>query len=322
MNSAPRGRSRSPLQGQETPERPVALLSVAIATLDRPDDLTRCLKSLLTGEVLPAEVIVVDQSQDDCTKMAVTQSIFDWRSTTLSSKTSITYLRQPVRGLSASRNLAFSHARYPLVAVTDDDCVPDTKWVSVINQVFTATNPPAAMGGRVLPLGEAVATSHAASSRTSRMPANFDRKVPPWVAGSGGNFAVKRDWWQHVGNYDERLGAGSPGQAAEDMDFIYKLLRARATVRYNPDAIVYHARQSQSRYVATRYSYGYGIGAFCGKWLRQRDVYALWMLSQWFFWHTKKLLSATVRLQNSKAGHSVLTLKGTLSGLVHGLTKF
>jgi GT2 family glycosyltransferase len=311
--------SHTPFRHQETSQKPVALLSVAIATLERPEALSRCLNALLDGEVLPAEVIVVDQSTDDSTEMAVKQRIFEWRSTSVSC--SIIYFRQQVCGLAASRNLAFAHAKYALVAVTDDDCVPDPKWVWAINQAFTAADPPAAMGGRVLPLGQTVAMPHAVSSRTSAIPAEFDRKAAPWVAGSGGNFAIWRDWWQRAGKYDERLGAGSPGQAAEDMDLIYKLLRAGATIRYNPDAIVYHPRQTQSKYLETRFSYGYGMGAFCGKWLRQRDLYALWILSQWFLWHTKKLLAAMVRLRNSEAGYRVLALKGTLSGLVYGLGK-
>src|SRR5262249_38380778 len=219
------------------------------------------------------------------------------------------------------RNLAFSHARFSVVAVTDDDCVVDPSWISAIDQVFNGPHPPTAMGGRVLPLGQATPNSYAVSLRTGQISAEFSRKVPPWVVGSGGNFAVKRDWWQRVGNYDERLGAGSLGQAAEDMDLIYKLLRAGATIQYNPNAIVYHERQTESRRLETWASYSYGIGSFCGKWLRQGDPYALWILGQWCVWHGKRLLLAIAQ-QNSEVLQRALTLKGTFLGLIHGLRKF
>ena len=39
-----------------------AELTVAIATLDRPVALARCLDALEVGSLLPAEIVVVDQS--------------------------------------------------------------------------------------------------------------------------------------------------------------------------------------------------------------------------------------------------------------------
>ena len=63
------------------------------------------------------------------------------------------------------------------------------------------------------------------------------------MAGSGGNFAVRRDVWSGLGGFDERLGAGSTGQAAEDMDFIYRMLAAGETILYEPRAVIYHERQ-------------------------------------------------------------------------------
>jgi len=294
---------------------------VAIATLDRPHELRRCLNALLAGEVLPAEIIVVDQSQEDATRIAVEECKLKWERVNSSPKTSVVYLRQRARGVSASRNLAFSRARFSVVAVTDDDCVVDQSWICVINQVFNGPGSPIAMGGRILPLGEATSDSYAVASRTSQIPMEFSRKVAPWVAGSGGNFAVARDWCQRVGNYDERLGPGSPGRAAEDMDFIYKLLRAGATIQYNPNAIVFHERQTQSRRLETCSSYGFGIGSFCGKWLGNGDFYALRILGKWSLWHAKRLLSAMVRHENSEVPQRVLALKGTVLGLVYGFRK-
>ncbi len=51
----------------------IAHVSAAIATLDRPETLARCLDALLSGAVLPAEVIVVDQSANDATKAMIEQ---------------------------------------------------------------------------------------------------------------------------------------------------------------------------------------------------------------------------------------------------------
>ena len=76
----------------------IAHVSAAIATLDRPEALARCLDALLSGAVLPAEVIVVDQSANDATKAMIEQR--------RAGAVPILYTRQQRRGLSASRNAA------------------------------------------------------------------------------------------------------------------------------------------------------------------------------------------------------------------------
>lgn len=196
----------------------VAHLTAAIATLDRPDALARCLDALLAGEVAPAEVIVVDQSQNDATKVIIEQRQAE--------AAPIIYVRQSQRGLSASRNAAIARTGYPVVAFTDDDCVPDRGWITAIDRTFASPTTPDAMTGRVLPLGPDEPGLYAASLRESIKRTEFKGKVVPWVVGTGGNFAAKREWFKRIGGYDERLGPGSPGKAAEDLDLFYQLLRA------------------------------------------------------------------------------------------------
>ena len=80
------------------------------------------------------------------------------------------------------------------------------------------------------------------STRLSRIRAIYRGRSLPWAAGSGGNIAIKRAWWGRPGGFDERLGAGSGGLSAEDMDFLYRLLRGGAAVCYAPHLIDYTAR--------------------------------------------------------------------------------
>jgi glycosyltransferase involved in cell wall biosynthesis len=46
-------------------------ITVAISTQDRAGALERCLKTLLASETLPAEIVIVDQSRDECTRAVV-----------------------------------------------------------------------------------------------------------------------------------------------------------------------------------------------------------------------------------------------------------
>jgi GT2 family glycosyltransferase len=334
-------------------------LTVAVATLDRPQGLARCLEALAAGTVQPAEVIVVDQGREPAPVME--------------SGLPVRYLRQERRGLAASRNLALAEASRPVLAVTDDDCVPDVGWVAALEQAFGlgggslrslppgrgrvgsggrlgggssegdklaasaqppppslppfpttpsqggGTHPPDAVTGPVLPLGPEQPGLYAVSSRTSASPADFSGRALPWVVGTGGNFAARRDWLLRAGGFDERLGAGSPGGAGEDMDILYRLLRAGARIRYEPQAVVFHERQPRDRRLASRSSYGRGIGACCGLWLRERDLYALAVLAGWLRMRGGMAAGAVRRRQWGGVREELMVLGGTARGLVYGL---
>ncbi len=289
----------------------VARLSVAIATLDRPDGLARCLDALLAGDVLPAEILVVDQGSDDATPSVVEERRTD--------TTPITYVRQGRRGLAASRNAAVAHACYPAIAITDDDCVPDRRWIATIDRTFAAPDAPDAISGRVLPLGPDVPGLYPVSLREGAVRVDFRGKAVPWLVGTGGNFAVTRAWCARVGGYNEGLGVGSPGKAAEDIDMLYRLLRTGAYIRYEPDAVVYHERQSAARRLASRATYGYGIGAFCGMWLRRGDLYALRMCGSWLRSQSWELAAAMRRRRWREIYERTLSLRGMVCGLAHGV---
>ncbi len=292
----------------------IADLSVVIATLGRPEGLARCLGALQAGQALPAEIIIVDQNRDD-----LTQSLAEKFQARMDS---FIYVRQGRRGLSAARNVAIARASSGVIAFTDDDCVPDPGWVAIIDKTFAALRAPDAVTGRVLPLGPEEPGTYPISLRENTVRADFTGKHLPWFVGTGGNFAARHEWFSRVGSFDERLGAGSSGKAAEDADLIYRLLCAGARVRYEPSAIIYHERKNKSRRMATRWSYGYGIGAFCGIWLGRRDPYALWCLSHYAFSQCKGLATAIAHREWLGARQRLFCMGGIGGGLIYGLRVF
>jgi GT2 family glycosyltransferase len=285
-------------------------LTVAIATLDRPMGLAACLDALLSGPVLPAEVIIVDQSNNDRTEVLVHDRP--------SSGVALIYERQARRGLSASRNSAIARASRPFVAFTDDDCVPDAKWVQALCEAFASSTRPDAVVGPVAPLGPETVDTYVVSPRHGTARVDFRGRGIPWLRATGGNFALRRDWLERVGCYDERLGAGSPGRAAEDADLVYRLLVRGAVFRYEPRAIVYHRRQTRAQRLASRSGYGHGIGAFCAFQLRQGDLYGVWMLTYWLLTLGRELGGQLIRRDGFGAYQRLLGLSGTLAGLVYG----
>jgi GT2 family glycosyltransferase len=291
----------------------IAPISVAVATVDRPAALARCLDALLAGDLLPSEVLVVDQGTPDPTAKVLAARP--------DGPVALVHLPQRRRGLSTARNLALAQARCPILAITDDDCVPDRGWIAAISRAFSGQAAPDAVTGRVLPLGPARPGLYPVSVRDSTRCAVFAGRAIPWLVGSGGNCAVRRAWLASVGGYNERLGAGSPGKAAEDIDLFYRLLCAGARIGYEPDAVIYHERQSRERRRASRWTYGYGVGALCGLCLRRRDPYAFRMLAHWAFQQAWAGAGSLRRQEWWQAHTRVLSLAGTIPGLWYGFTR-
>lgn len=291
--------------------KPTANLAVAIATMDRPDDLACCLEAILKGDVLPGELVVIDQSAGQDTERLMERF--------RDAPCQVHYVHQPKRGLSASRNTAIEHSSSPFIAFSDDDCVPDPAWVARLEQAFLSAPFPAAVSGRVLPYGAESPELYSVSPRESTICADYTGKNIPWNVGTGGNFAIQREWLERVGKYDERLGAGSPGKAAEDADMIFRLLRSGGMIRYEPKVVVFHKRQDISRRMTSRWNYGFGIGTFCASWLRRLDFYSAYILASWLSTLSRELLGLTLRGQRQEAQQRVQSLSGTLKGFVYGL---
>ena len=101
---------------------------------------------------------------------------------------------------------------------------------------------------------------------------------------------------------------------------LYRLLRAGATLRYEPAAIILHERQETARRLGSRPSYGFGMGAFCALWARRYDTYAFWMLAQWCAERGRALLASFVRRRWYRVHEELLMLRGLASGFAYGLT--
>ena len=283
-------------------------LTVVISTMDRPHLLRRCLTALASGTRRPAAVVVVDQGRHtdagDVVAAARAQGL------------SVVHVRQERRGLSLSQNTGVRTARTPVVAVVDDDCVPSPDWIDVIVTAFAGCAGALLLTGRVLPLppdGDRVA---AVSTRASTVRSEWRRPPAPWDIGTGGNFAVTRDAFVAVGGNDERLGTGSPGRGANDLDLFHRLVASGVRARYEPELLVRHERSTQAEYDSRRSTYGFGVGVMLGLWLRRGDVAALRVLLQWLRLRAR---TAYQRRGSASVSAEVRVLAGTVSGLSHGL---
>jgi hypothetical protein len=200
------------------------------------------------------------------------------------------------------------------VAVVDDDCVADVRWVEVAALAHDAAGGPLLLTGRVLPLPAEGDRTEALSSRTSQVAVTVPAHAPPWEIGTGGNFSVTRSAYLAVGGNHEELGTGTPGRAGNDLDLFRKLHRAGVEVRYEPDLVVQHERATVAEHRSRRWTYGLGVGACVALWHRQGDPDAARILRAWL----RLRLSSLREKGGSAAGSEARILLGTARGLAYG----
>ncbi len=232
-------------------------VSVIICTRDRPEQLEKCLQSLQTLSPQPAEIIVVDNAPStEATQQIVSQI------------PGIRYILEPRPGLSFARNTGITHSTGQIIAFTDDDVIVHPNWITRIQQSFQ--NPKVmAVTGLVLPgelesesqfTFESGQTNFSWGYRKRIFDQHFFQSVqhlgvPVWRIGAGANMAFRREIFQLIGNFDQRLGAGASG-CSEDSEFWYRVLAEGWYCRYEPTAVVFHYhRKDLASFKSQMYQY-------------------------------------------------------------------
>jgi GT2 family glycosyltransferase len=285
-------------------------VTVAVSTRNRPRELDACLHSLAAGEQPPDGVVVVDQSDGSESEAVVSRCLRDGLP--------ITYVRDARRGLGASQNLAFSRATHGVVAVIDDDCVAHARWLRVITSTLAERRDLDGVTGRVLPMEPKGDRTFPVSSRVSEVRRELGRDALPWEVGSGNNFALRREAYTRIGGCDERLGPGSPAQGGVDMDLFYRLTRAGSRILYEPNAVVYHERQTRDDRRARRPMYGRGMGAAIALWRASGDAGAGRVLRAWIALRLRQMQMAIARGDWGDVRDEMTMLRTTFTGLRQG----
>lgn len=220
-----------------TPGRPS--VSVVICTRDRPDELARCLASLPQQTLVPSQVVVVDNaSVDDRTRAAA------WAA-------GVDYLREDRPGLDIARNAGTRAAIGELILYTDDDVLLHPRWAE---RLVAAFDSPEILGvtGLVLPAElETGAQEHferhwSFGRGYSRI--DFGREFfasdkrfgcAAWNVGAGASMAFRREVFETIGYFDERLDVGAAG-CSGDSEYWHRLLTSGGVCRYEPSAVAFH----------------------------------------------------------------------------------
>ena len=219
-------------------------VAVVVCTRDRPEMLDETL-DVLAGVVRPSdEVVIVDSASTDPRVNEVIR------------RRGVRSVRADRPGLARARNVGIGATTAPIVAFTDDDCLPSPGWTEAIERAF---DDPAIgwVTGRVEAVGDG---RDAVTVRTDTGAIRYPRGTDPIPVGHGANMAYRRVALDAIRGFDEMLGAGAPLRSAEDHDAFWRVLEAGWEGRYEPAARVMH-RQWRGRRERLRLEFGYGIGS-------------------------------------------------------------
>lgn len=188
----------------------------------------------MRGSVLPSEVIVVDQSINRTTEAVVRR----FRSIL------IRYFPLPHQGKSNGLNFAINKAKGEIIAFTDDDCVIEKAWVGEISEAFMRYPAVTGMLGTVLPYRPDLHPGRVCPAVFLQKKEHVVRR-PHFHAqhlGYGNNMAFRKIIFPLVGSFKTWLGPGAIGMAAEDAEFLVRVLMRGYPILLNPRMKVYHNR--------------------------------------------------------------------------------
>lgn len=206
--------------------------SIIIATKNRPQNIASCLQSLLTSAMTPREILILDQSEGDQTKQAISAI----------SHTAIQYFKLDSSGKSNALNYGIMRARGNILIFTDDDCIASTNWIATIQQSFKRFPEISAVFGKTLPY-------QPSQHKNQICPCTFINNKQAIISkpcahykhiGFGNNMAIRKSAFDSIGNFKQWLGPGSIGSNAEDAEMALRLLIKGHKILYNPKAVVYH----------------------------------------------------------------------------------
>jgi GT2 family glycosyltransferase len=283
--------------------------SLIIPSRNRPELLLAAVRSILQGDDIPTELIIIDQSDAPSTALATL---------TTDRACKIRYLWTKSVGASRARNAGIAAAQHDILAFTDDDVTVTSTWFGALIRALLCAGPRAVVTGRVLAAMAQTPGSFAPSTKADENPVVYAGRIGEDVLFSN-NAAMFRSAIKEVGDFDVRLGPGGPFSNAEDNDLGFRLLEAGYRIVYVPDAVLHHRPWRNERdYLPLRWSYGHGQGAYYAKHLSLTDRYMLWRMVRQVKNHALGF-AWRIRRQRRLAYGDAIYLLGFFSGTLRWL---
>ena len=183
-------------------------------------------------------------------------------------------------GLSSGRNRGILEAGGDIIAITDDDVVVDTYWLTALAKGFEASENVACVTSMLLPLEmetqaqmwiEEFAGFNKGFIRCifNSKSGRKDNPLYPFTAGrfgTGGGLALTAAFLQEEGSFDLALGNGSRSGGGEDLAMFFRVIMRGYSLVYEPSSLVYHEHhRDYSKLRKQMYYYGSSLTAYLTK---------------------------------------------------------
>lgn len=216
-------------------------LSVIICSGNGIRNLEKCIHALLNNADTDFELIVIDNApKNSCTKDLVQKL------------KQVKYIPELRKGLNIARNTGARAANHPLIAYTTDDIAVSRDWIRNIKNAFYEPEVMATTGV-VFPRSLETIAQYTFEKywgfNSGYLPRTFNRSylhkqladaVPVWDIGVSENMAFRKEIFDWVGGFDERLDDGTSGCIGY-AEIWYRILANGWTCSYIPANYVFHS---------------------------------------------------------------------------------
>jgi GT2 family glycosyltransferase len=266
--------------------------------------LRRALESLARCDPLPAEVVVVDQS-DAGTAAAAAEGV------------SVPRLRiaaqAGTRGRARAVNCGLELASHRVAFVVDDDCTVSSDWIEVGFRAMEE-DPAGIVTGRVLPVGDAKLVPSISTLAETR---DYTGQRLCHVLYAG-NMVCPRELSLEAGGFDPRIVP-----SAEDCDLCYRWLRDGRTLRHLPELVVWHHDWRTPDELTRLYiRYHRGLGRFYAKHLHAGDLRMLRFAAHDLYAASRGVAASLLLGRPGWADPRRGVLRGLVPGLWQGWREF
>jgi O-antigen biosynthesis protein len=309
------------------------LITIAVCTRDRPEDLKLCLDSLLRQDHPRLDILVVDNAPTtDATESLIEDSYPEVR-----------YVREPRPGLDWARNRAIAEAHGEIIAYTDDDVVADPGWAAALAAAFEDPQV-MAVTGLVWP-HELETEAQILFERYGGFSRGFRRRywrmdresgegsfgyIGAGQYGTGANMAYRLSVFEHVGPFDRALDVGTVTNGGGDLEMFFRVLKEGYLLAYEPAAIIRHRHRRGYAQLRTQianngvgfYSHLVRTGLMYPDTRTEAARFGLW----WFWKHSlrrlaesfvpvRRLVASPIRKPRFPRDLILAELRGSLIGL-------
>ena len=229
----------------EIPREFLNQTSIIICTVDRFDDLEKCLESLRPFKPSVAEIIVVNNGPHVAAVMDVGR------------RHDATVVSEDQRGVSRARNAGIRAATGRILAFLDDDSVAGPDWLPLLLAPFGDAQVLAVVGSIFAqtlrdPVSQAFDYLHRTQFPESQvtLDGNAGNSFPMRAALVGNaNMAIRREAFDRFGNFDPRFGRGSRIGSGEEPDLLVRVLLGGGKIVVQPEARILHRHPTEWRAV-------------------------------------------------------------------------